>query len=91
MNDTLAAFEAAAQAAQEMQFLQQEAIAYERAACFLSGKSKALLTKYSEKALLIYLNWGAYAKVQMLAEKFGMDVEEVRQRHANAMTKSTTL
>ena len=79
--EVLAAFDKAAAAARSMKFLQQEGIAYEMAASYLFDKYHSpLFFQYAAKALNIYNEWGAHAKIAFLEEKFNTSMESIMRR-----------
>lgn len=77
-DEILKAFNTAAEAAREKNYLHQEAIAYERAATFLhSSFNNDPFREYAAKAMKIYHEWGAAAKVQTMERKFEISIGDV--------------
>lgn len=68
-----AAFDAAISVASKLNFLQHEALANERMGCYLlydTGHSCDACA-YLKRALEVYIEWGAVAKVEKMKEIFG--------------------
>ncbi len=66
--------------AEEQGYLQESAIAYERAAQYYLSKGKRVIAKaYLQEARYAYLRWGATAKVQNLEQHFSQLLQSNRQ------------
>jgi histidine kinase len=81
----------AAVAARKHEYIQEEAVIYERAGEFYSEQEDSSLAEYYlVKAYEAYRKWGALAKLKQLKEKYPLFVFAVDENDLNIHTSSTT-
>lgn len=85
--DVLELYDNGALEASAMSFVQIEATAYERAACFLTGQEAR---SYLTKALRLYHAWGADAKIVFLEKKHKIKVEDLFRESRRTLSSSMT-
>jgi hypothetical protein len=70
-----------------LSFVQVEATAYERAACFLDGRESRV---YLTKSFKLYNRWGADAKVEFLAKKHKIRIEDLVGESRRSLASSAS-
>jgi len=85
------AYDGAVNAANKSGMIQDEALAYERAALFLRDKDEAKASLYFAIAHQLYVDWGADAKSLQLETKYSKHVSEARTKRSfqDDMTRRT--
>jgi diguanylate cyclase (GGDEF)-like protein/PAS domain S-box-containing protein len=74
--------------AEEQGYIQEAAIAYERAADYYLSKGKRVIAKaYLQEARYVYLRWGAMAKVEQLQESYS----QLLQSHSEIPDQTQTV
>ena len=87
-----AAFERAIAGAADNDFVQNEALAYERAAqCFLAWGKDKVAAGYMQEAYYCYARWGAQAKVTQLELQYPQLLQPIIQRTDNSLDVLKTL
>jgi predicted ATPase/signal transduction histidine kinase/CheY-like chemotaxis protein len=74
--------------AQEQDYLNDEALAYERAGMFYMERDMSLLAMlYLRQAHYIYLRWGATAKIQDMEQQYAWLIDERREEEIVSSTQ----